>query len=959
MIIDPGEGIISIDQGGTVVFANPPVERLLGHDPDTLVGKSIVRFFPTDHDTPLETIQRAATPPERPHRAVTDSSLVHAEGHEVPVSFTVDATDYEQSRFFTLRIHERTRHGEPSQSRANVGESLLRKIFEESNDAMVVFDNEHDEMVACNPRACELFGYNRDDLLSTAPSELYSYDTTTFDRFVDEVLEAGTACSDALEHRTADGSTLSVEISASRIEFEGDPHVLACVRDISGRVQRKQKLERYRTMVEAVGEGVYAADENLRFTLVNDGACELTNYDREELIGRPLTDLLAGEADDVDPADYEDLLVNTSSSSEPLRVVDAESAREARKQLYQSDQDVMTAEAPIRTKNGNVIPLEIRFSELPAGPDAEFRGTTGVLIDISDRKEHKRQLKTLNKASRELPQAEDPQAIAKAALDAVEQVVGFDVSGVRMFDEETNTLTPIEMTDAAEQLIDSRPAFELGATLAGHAYRRGEAVRNDEIDGSETVVGETSGETSFHFPLGEHGTLTVFVPSGTEVSESDIQLLEVLSATVTAHLNRAEREHTIQEQKHECRNQRDQLDTLNRINILIQDVVRELVKAGTRDGIENQVCRQLAESNLYRSAWIAEVNGVTDGILIKTGAGVEDGYLDAIEQMKLPRIGNGTVKQAIETGELSIARLYQVNSNTSTPEVEPPSEGEVEVTAAIPLRYGNRIYGVLVVDAAREDAFGEHAQSGLKVLGDAIGFSINALRNRELLQSDEIVELEFELTDQSNLPVYFSEKLGCRCRLEGTAPAEDGNYLCYLWADEASADTVSEVAEDMETVTHSRVIKEQEEECLFEVIKTESVLQTMAEVGATVQNAVAEDGDGTLVIETSQTTNLQEVIEALQSLYPTVEITAKRTVDRSVQTVTDLRNTAEDRLTEKQRQAIKAAYHAGYYDWPRGSTAEEIAESMDVSSATLHQHLRRATWKLLTTFLEETHDHPG
>ena len=47
------------------------------------------------------------------------------------------------------------------------------------------------------------------------------------------------------------------------------------------------------------------------------------------------------------------------------------------------------------------------------------------------------------------------------------------------------------------------------------------------------------------------------------------------------------------------------------------------------------------------------------------------------------------------------------------------------------------------------------------------------------------------------------------------------------------------------------------------------------------------------------------------------------------------------------------AYHAGYFEWPRGSTAEELADSMDVSSPTLHNHLRRAQQKLLSAFFDE------
>ncbi|WP_157837766.1 helix-turn-helix domain-containing protein, partial [Haloferax sp. ATB1] len=41
---------------------------------------------------------------------------------------------------------------------------------------------------------------------------------------------------------------------------------------------------------------------------------------------------------------------------------------------------------------------------------------------------------------------------------------------------------------------------------------------------------------------------------------------------------------------------------------------------------------------------------------------------------------------------------------------------------------------------------------------------------------------------------------------------------------------------------------------------------------------------------------------------------------------------------------------------PRGSTAEDLADSIDISSPTLHQHLRTAQQKLMTAFFDDDSD---
>jgi predicted DNA binding protein len=56
-------------------------------------------------------------------------------------------------------------------------------------------------------------------------------------------------------------------------------------------------------------------------------------------------------------------------------------------------------------------------------------------------------------------------------------------------------------------------------------------------------------------------------------------------------------------------------------------------------------------------------------------------------------------------------------------------------------------------------------------------------------------------------------------------------------------------------------------------------------------------------------------------------------------------------LTERQRSALEAAYHAGFFDWPRDVSGGEMAESLGVSSPTFHQHLRKAEQKILDALL--------
>jgi predicted DNA binding protein len=92
---------------------------------------------------------------------------------------------------------------------------------------------------------------------------------------------------------------------------------------------------------------------------------------------------------------------------------------------------------------------------------------------------------------------------------------------------------------------------------------------------------------------------------------------------------------------------------------------------------------------------------------------------------------------------------------------------------------------------------------------------------------------------------------------------------------------------------------------------------------------------------------------------PTVDTLADAFDSVSVLSVTDGKAGSQtagkddsglETLTEKQTQALQAAFYHGYFDQPRGNTATAIAESLDVSHSTFLQHLHRAQHKVFNWY---------
>jgi predicted DNA binding protein len=77
-------------------------------------------------------------------------------------------------------------------------------------------------------------------------------------------------------------------------------------------------------------------------------------------------------------------------------------------------------------------------------------------------------------------------------------------------------------------------------------------------------------------------------------------------------------------------------------------------------------------------------------------------------------------------------------------------------------------------------------------------------------------------------------------------------------------------------------------------------------------------------------------------------------VESAVQSPSSFRRQLEEKLTDRQRDVMQTALASGYFEWPRGSTAEEVADSLGIAAPTFHEHLRAGERKLIESFFAET-----
>ncbi|MDG5761232.1 PAS domain S-box protein [Natronococcus sp. A-GB1] len=116
--------------------------------------------------------------------------------------------------------------------------------------------------------------------------------------------------------------------------------------------------EQYRTVVNAIGDGIYQLDADNRFVAVNDTVLEWTGYDRQELLGEHVSVVF----DEYDTTRFE---------------------RELHERLETNENADATLDLAIETVDGDSLPCEARFSVLEEG--GEFEGVAGVVRETPDR----------------------------------------------------------------------------------------------------------------------------------------------------------------------------------------------------------------------------------------------------------------------------------------------------------------------------------------------------------------------------------------------------------------------------------------------------------------------------------------------------------------------------------------------------------------------------------------------
>ena len=189
------------------------------------------------------------------------------------------------------------------EKKLNASEQRYYSIFENVNDAIIIFNPNTLEILDINNKGVEMYGYSKEEIVNGISLFDLSADAQQLDDKIvkTKLNEIKNNKINTFEGHAKNkaGKTFWVEVSPKLVIIDNAEKLLVSVRDINQRKQAEEALkeseEKFRSYIKNATDGVFVVNEKGEYIEVNQAACKITEYTEKELLELTIPDLLQQE----------------------------------------------------------------------------------------------------------------------------------------------------------------------------------------------------------------------------------------------------------------------------------------------------------------------------------------------------------------------------------------------------------------------------------------------------------------------------------------------------------------------------------------------------------------------------------------------------------------------------------------------------------------------------------------
>ncbi|MFW6320345.1 MAG: bacterio-opsin activator domain-containing protein [Halohasta sp.] len=454
--------------------------------------------------------------------------------------------------------------------------------------------------------------------------------------------------------------------------------------------------------------------------------------------------------------------------------------------------------------------------------------------------------------------------------------------------------------------------------------------------------------------LGTHGVLMGRTAEADTAVDYLRDAITIIATNAESALTRLEQAALLDERKRELEHQRTELASLRQTNEVIRSVNRAITSVRSQREIERLVCERLVGDDRYTYAWIGEYDLETDRVTPRAKAGLGANVTVDRPVSLADRYSAETLETVIEHRQVAVETPAEATTESETSLRYVTESGDEAGTAVlVPIVHNQVLYDVLIVYSSDHTSVGHREQDVLAELGETIGYALRTAEQRRALVGDSDTEVVFEIACESDHLVRLSAAADCTVSIQSLSTRSDGRLRQFVLVEGADPDAFTDHAESM-GIDEPTVLVERDD-CFVATLTVESspVVDCIAEQGVSLSAFSATDGHGTISMTLPETTDVRTLADRFESTFSRAELRAKRQLDTDADTPQGFREQLEERLTDRQHETLQAAYHAGFFAWPRDNTGEAIADRLGIAGPTFLQHLRAGERKLLEELFEQ------